>query len=64
MAFLRVHVVLSTRPGIKSKITNFHGEKFPSRNTSDVSLPVYGGEKVGRVSQRGRRYLHVAYVFR
>lgn len=54
--------VLSTRAGIKSKITNFHGEKLPSRNTSDVSSPVYGGEKVGRVSQRGRRYLHVAYV--
>jgi len=54
--------VLSTQPDIKNEITNFHREKLPSCNTSDVSSPVYGDEKVGRVSQCGRRYLHVAYV--
>lgn len=49
-----------TQSAIKNKITNFHREKFSSRNTSDVSSAIYGGEKVGRVSQRRRRYLHVA----
>lgn len=28
---------------------------FSSRNTSDVSAAIYGGEKVGRVTQRGGR---------
>lgn len=49
-----------TQPAIKNKITNFHREKLSSCNTSDVSSAIYGGEKVGRVSQRRRRYLHVA----
>lgn len=49
-----------TQPAIKNKIRNFHKEKLSSRNTSDVSSAIYGGEKVGRVSQRRRRYLHVA----
>lgn len=51
-----------TGPAIKNKITNFNGKELSSRNTSDVSSAIYGGEKVGRVSQRGRRYLHVAHV--
>lgn len=42
-------------PGIRNKITNLNEEKPRSnRNTSDVSAAIYGGEKVGRVSQRER----------
>lgn len=46
-----------TQFAIKNKIRNCHREKLSSRNTSDVSSAIYGGEKVGRVSQRKRRYL-------